>query len=89
MKKSTLRQLKKAYWDDNGFLTVLAFGLVMLFIVCVLTSCTPFPKEVEWHENGQLKAVRYYRRGVTSIKMFCYDTDNHNQSQAVPAQEER
>lgn len=56
-------------------------------IAALLGGCTPFPKEVEWHENGQLKAVRYYRRGITSIKMFCYDTDNHNQTQELPAKE--
>ena len=78
-------------WDsDCDAPTPLSIGLFCVVLVVILfTGCAPFPKEVEWHENGQLKAVRYYRRGVTSIKMFCYDTDNHNQSQAVPAKEDR
>lgn len=63
---------------------------IMAVLLCLLMAgCQPFPQEVEWHENGQLKAVRYYRRGITSIKMFCYDTDNHNQSQTLPPKESK
>lgn len=61
--------------------------IIMAICMAALLAGCRSVQEIEWHENGQLKAVRYYKRGVTSIKMFCYDTDNHNQSQAVPRKE--
>ena len=68
MRKKTQR------WLDL-LLTLLA-GLLLIWA----TGCQRLPYEVEWHENGQMKAIRYYKRGSMNIKVFCYDTDNHNQT---------
>lgn len=62
--------------------------MAILIMAASMLGCRAV-QEVEWHENGQVKAVRYYRRGQTSIKMFCYDTDNHNQSQTLPPKESK
>jgi hypothetical protein len=65
---------KTQRWLDL-LLTLLA-GLLLIWA----TGCQRLPQEVEWHENGQMKAIRYYKRGGMNIKVFCYDTDNHNQT---------
>lgn len=59
---------------------ILPWVVATAVLIFVLSGCQRLPQEVEWHENGQMKAVRYYKRGGMNIKVFCYDTDNHNQT---------
>lgn len=59
---------------------ILPWVVAIAVLIFVLSGCQRLPQEVEWHENGQMKAVRYYKRGGMNIKVFCYDTDNHNQT---------
>ena len=59
---------------------ILPWVVATAVLILVLSGCQRLPYEVEWHENGQMKAIRYYKRGGMSIKVFCYDTDNHNQT---------
>ena len=67
----------------DGLKEMAEFAAIVIGIIIVawlLCGCQRLPYEIEWHENGQMKAVRYYKRGGMSVKVFCYDTDNHNQT---------
>lgn len=61
-------------------IAALVIGSLLVIVCSLFTGCQRLPYEVEWHENGQMKAIRYYKRGGMNIKVFCYDTDNHNQT---------